>query len=67
MKNFGTILKFLNMIFVFDGSIQRGDCIKNVLKNYNFKKYSIKQLFFYIGLKKLNTIQLKTLLKNRLK
>ena len=27
MKNFGTILKFLNMIFVFDGSIQWGDCI----------------------------------------
>jgi hypothetical protein len=27
IKNFGTILKFLNMIFVFDGSIQRGDCI----------------------------------------
>lgn len=55
------------MIFVFDGCIQRGDCIKNILKNYNFKKYSTKQLFFYTGLKKLNIVQLKTLLKNHLK
>ena len=41
IKNFGTILKFLNMIFVFDGCIQRGDCIKNIqLSNYFFIQVS---------------------------
>ena len=67
MKNFGKIPTFLNMIFVFDGCIQRGDCIKNILKNYNFKKDSTKQLLFYTGLKKLNKLQLNTLLKSHLK
>ena len=59
IKNFGTILKFLNMILVFDDCIQRGDCIKNMMKNYNFKKYSTKQLFFYINLIILNRRRLK--------